>query len=77
MKDESFNLETLGAFNNSPLRLSDCDLGGAGLTPVSSSNNLSFSDLQVTGLYTAYSGLDSVSAQYMGSQGSSKPIALL
>ncbi|KAJ8379365.1 hypothetical protein SKAU_G00001430 [Synaphobranchus kaupii] len=77
MKDESFNLETLGAFNNSPLRLSDCDLGTPGLTPVSSSNNLSFSDLQVTGLYTAYSGLDSVSSQYIGTQGSSKPIALL
>ncbi|XP_036383866.1 forkhead box protein N4 [Megalops cyprinoides] len=77
MKDESFNLETLGAFNNSPLRLSDCELGAPGLTPASSSNNLSFSDLQVTGLYTTYTSLDTVSSQYMSAQGSSKPIALL
>ncbi|XP_053135973.1 forkhead box protein N4 isoform X2 [Hemicordylus capensis] len=47
MKDESFSLETLGAFSNSPLPLSDCDLAPAGLTPVSSSSDLSsFSDLQ-------------------------------
>ncbi|XP_035292300.1 forkhead box protein N4 isoform X1 [Anguilla anguilla] len=84
MKDESFNLETLGAFSNSPLRLSDCDLGGGagagaggGLAGASGGSGLSFSDLQVTGLYAAYSGLDSVSAQYMGPQGGSKPIALL
>ncbi|KAK6476431.1 forkhead box protein N4-like [Huso huso] len=77
MKDESFNLDTLGAFSNSPLRLSDCDLGTAGLTPVSSSSDLSFSDLQVTGLYTTYTTLDTVSSQYMSTQGNNKPIALL
>ncbi|KAG9339560.1 hypothetical protein JZ751_023451, partial [Albula glossodonta] len=60
--DESFNLETLGAFNNSPLRLSDCELGTPGLTPVSSASSLSFSDLQVTGLYTTYSSLDSMAS---------------
>ncbi|XP_009878679.1 PREDICTED: forkhead box protein N4 [Charadrius vociferus] len=36
MKDDSFSLDTLGAFSNSPLHLSDCDLGTPGLTPVSS-----------------------------------------
>ncbi|XP_018604520.1 forkhead box protein N4 [Scleropages formosus] len=79
MKDESFNLDTLGAFSNSPLRLSDCELGTSGLTPGSSASGLSLSDLQVTGLYTAYTGLERVTSQYMGTQGSSssKPIALL
>ncbi|MBN3304293.1 FOXN4 protein, partial [Amia calva] len=77
MKDESFNLETLGAFSNSPLRLSDCELVTPGLTPVSSASDLSFSDLQVTGLYTTYTTLDTVSSQYMSTQGSNKPIALL
>ncbi|XP_062999998.1 forkhead box protein N4 [Elgaria multicarinata webbii] len=77
MKDESFSLETLGAFSNSPLTLSDCDLAPSGLTPVSSGNNHSFSDLQVTGLYTTYTTLDTVSsAQYISAQGN-KPIALL
>ncbi|KFQ74504.1 Forkhead box protein N4, partial [Phaethon lepturus] len=52
MKDDSFSLDTLGAFSNSPLHLSDCDLGTPGLTPVSSGSDLSFSDLQVTGPYT-------------------------
>ncbi|XP_051776927.1 forkhead box protein N4 [Erpetoichthys calabaricus] len=76
MKDESFNLDTLGAFSNSPLRLSDYDLGMAGVTPVSGSSELSFPDLQVTGMYTTYTTLDTVSPQYMNTQGN-KPIALL
>ncbi|XP_025916128.1 forkhead box protein N4 [Apteryx rowi] len=77
MKDDSFSLDALGAFSNSPLHFSDCDLGTPGLTPVSSSSDHSFSDLQVTGLYTTYTTLDNVaSAQYMNTQGN-KPIALL
>ncbi|NXS75651.1 FOXN4 protein, partial [Pandion haliaetus] len=77
MKDDSFSLDTLGAFSNSPLHLSDCDLGTPGLTPVSSGSDHSFSDLQVTGLYTTYTTLDNVAAaQYMNAQGN-KPIALL
>uniref|UniRef100_A0A8B9T8W4 Forkhead box N4 n=1 Tax=Anas platyrhynchos TaxID=8839 RepID=A0A8B9T8W4_ANAPL len=68
MKDDSFSLDTLGAFSNSPLHLSDCDLGTPGLTPASSGSDHSFSDLQVTGLYTTYT--------YMNPQGN-KPIALL
>ncbi|NXS91624.1 FOXN4 protein, partial [Jacana jacana] len=77
MKDESFSLDTLGAFSNSPLHLSDCDLGTPGLTPVSSGSDHSFSDLQVTGLYTTYTTLDNVgAAQYMNPQGN-KPIPLL
>lgn len=77
MKDDSFNLEALGTFSNSPLRLSDCDLGTASLPPVSSGGSLPFSDLQVTGLYTSYTTLDALSSQYMGTPGNSKPIALL
>uniref|UniRef100_A0A3B3QWL4 Forkhead box N4 n=1 Tax=Paramormyrops kingsleyae TaxID=1676925 RepID=A0A3B3QWL4_9TELE len=76
MKDESFNLETLDAFSNSPLRLSDCELAVPSLTALSSEGSPSFSDLQVTGLYATYPAMESVSAQYMGAQGSSKPIAL-
>lgn len=78
MKDESFSLETLGAFSNSPLTLADCDLIPSGLTPVSSSgSDRSFADLQVTGLYTTYATLDTVSsAQYSSTQGN-KPVALL
>ncbi|NXQ82328.1 FOXN4 protein, partial [Nyctibius grandis] len=77
MKDDSFSLDTLGAFSNNPLHLSDCDLGTPGLTPVSSGSDHSFSDLQVTGLYTTYTTLDNVTAaQYMNPQGN-KPIALL
>ncbi|XP_043924451.1 forkhead box protein N4 isoform X2 [Protopterus annectens] len=76
MKDESFSLDALGAFSNSPLGLSDCDLGTAGLTPVSSASGQSFSDFQVTGLYTTYAPLDNVASQYINSQGN-KPIALL
>nr|XP_056715158.1 forkhead box protein N4 [Euleptes europaea] len=77
MKDESFSLETLGAFSNSPLTFADCDLIPPGLTPISSSSDRSFADLQVTGLYTTYTTLDTVSsAQYISAQGN-KPIALL
>ncbi|XP_031804580.1 forkhead box protein N4 [Sarcophilus harrisii] len=80
MKDDSFSLDALGAFSNSPLQLSDCDLGASGLTPVSSGSDQSFSDLQVTSLYTAYAaagdGAPSSSAQYLGAPGN-KPIALL
>ncbi|NXF58486.1 FOXN4 protein, partial [Ciccaba nigrolineata] len=77
MKDDSFSLDTLGAFSNSPLHLSDCDLGPPGLTPVSSGSDRSFADVQVTGLYTTYTTLDNVAAaQYMNPQGN-KPIALL
>ncbi|XP_027718096.1 forkhead box protein N4 [Vombatus ursinus] len=80
MKDDSFSLDTLGAFSNSPLQLSDCDLGTSGLTPVSSGSDQSFSDLQVTSLYTTYAAsgdsASSSSAQYLGTPGN-KPIALL
>ncbi|XP_010358742.2 forkhead box protein N4 [Rhinopithecus roxellana] len=80
MKDEGFSLDTLGAFGDSPL---GCDPGASGLTPASGGSDQSFPDLQVTGLYTAYSTPDSVAAsgtssssQYLGAQGN-KPIALL
>ncbi|NWU96798.1 FOXN4 protein, partial [Upupa epops] len=77
MKDDSFSLDTLGAFSNSPLHLSDCDLGTPGLTPVYGGSDHSFADVQVTGLYTTYTALDNVAAaQYMNPQGN-KPIALL
>ncbi|NXD31105.1 FOXN4 protein, partial [Spelaeornis formosus] len=77
MKDDNFSLDTLGAFSNSPLHLSDCELGTPGLTPASSGSDRSFSDLQVTGLYTTYTTLDNVAAaQYMNPQGN-KPIPLL
>ncbi|NXN11329.1 FOXN4 protein, partial [Indicator maculatus] len=76
MKDDSFSLDTLGAFSNSPLHLSDCDLGTPGLTPVSSGSDHSFSDLQVTGLYTTYTTLDNVAAAQYMNQGN-KPIPLL
>lgn len=79
VKEDSFSLETLGAFGDSPL---GCDLGAPSLTPVSGSGDQAFSDVQVTGLYAAYSTPDSVapavatSAQYLGTPGN-KPIALL
>ncbi|KAM9328890.1 forkhead box protein N4 [Gastrophryne carolinensis] len=77
MKDESFNLDTLAAFSNSPLQLSDCDLGTIGLTPVSSSSDHSFTDFQVTSLYSTFSNLDNVApSQCVAGQGN-KPIALL
>lgn len=75
MKDDSFNLDALGSFSNSPLRLSDCDLGSANVPLVSSSANLS--DVQVTGLYTSYPTQDNPSSQYMGTGTNSKPIILL
>ncbi|KAF3850865.1 hypothetical protein F7725_012637 [Dissostichus mawsoni] len=77
MKDDSFNLDALGTFSNSPLRLSDCDLGTAHLTPMSNGANLPLSDVQVTGLYTAYTTQDHLASQYMGAQANNKPIALL
>ncbi|XP_034025353.1 forkhead box protein N4 [Thalassophryne amazonica] len=77
MKDDSFNLDALGTFSNSPLRLSDCDLGTLGLPPASSGANLPPSDVQVTGLYTSYSSQDCLSTQYIGTAANSKPIVLL
>ncbi|KAM4710489.1 forkhead box protein N4 isoform 1-T3 [Discoglossus pictus] len=77
MKDESFSLDTLGAFSNSPLQLSDCDLGTIGLTPVSSSSDHSFSDFQVTSLYTTYATLDNVQSSQCVTGPGNKPIALL
>lgn len=77
MKDESFNLESLGAFGSSPLALSDCDLAPAGIAPASSGSDHAFPDVQMTGLYATYTALDTVSSvQYRSSQGN-KPIALL
>lgn len=76
MKDDSFNLDALGTFSNSPLRLSDCDLGGAALPPASTGTGLQLSDVQVN-LYTSYSSQDALSSQYMVSPANSKPIALL
>lgn len=76
MKDDSFNLDALGTFSNSPLRLSDCDLGSS-LPPASTGANLPLSDVQVTGLYTSYASQDPLSSQYMVTPASSKPIALL
>lgn len=80
MKDEGFSLDTLGAFGDSLL---GCELGTSGLTPVSGNSDQSFPDLQVTGLYTAYSTPDAMatsastsSSQYLGTPGN-KPIALL
>ncbi|XP_077015218.1 forkhead box protein N4 [Tamandua tetradactyla] len=80
VKDDSFSLDALAAFGDSPL---DCDLGASGLTPLSGGSDQSFSDLQVTGLYAAYSAPDSMAAsaatsssQYLGAPGN-KPIALL
>lgn len=78
MKDDSFNLDALGTFSNSPLRLSDCDLDTSSMPPVSSSApTLQYPDLQLTGVYTSVSTLDGLSSQYIGSQGANKPIILL
>lgn len=78
MKDDSFNLDALGTFSNSPLRLSDCDLGTLNLPPASSGGGgLPLSDVQVTGLYASYAALDGLSSQYIGTPTNSKPIALL
>ncbi|EFB19770.1 hypothetical protein PANDA_010175, partial [Ailuropoda melanoleuca] len=80
MKDGGFSLDTLGTFGDSPL---GCELGASGLTPVSGGSDQSFPDLQVTGLYAAYSTPDSVAAsatnsssQYLSAPGN-KPVALL
>ncbi|XP_004691010.1 PREDICTED: forkhead box protein N4 [Condylura cristata] len=82
MKDEGFSLDALGAFADSPL---GCELGASGLTPVSGASDQPFPDVQVTGLYAAYSAPDRVatasstassSSQYLGAPGN-KPIALL
>ncbi|XP_068167309.1 forkhead box protein N4 isoform X1 [Antennarius striatus] len=77
MKDDSFNLDALGTFSNSPLRLSDCDLGTASLPPVSSGANMPLSEVQVMGLYTSYASQDPLSSQYIITPANSKPIALL
>ena len=78
MKDDSFNLDSLGTFSNSPLRLSDCDLDTSNMPPASSSSPaLQYPDLQLTGVYTSVSSMDALSSQYMGSQGGTKPIILL
>lgn len=77
MKDDSFNLDALGTFSNSPLRLSDCDLGTTALPPASSGANLPLSEVQVSGLYTSYTSQDPLYSQYMGAPANSKPIALL
>uniref|UniRef100_A0A3B3TEQ0 Forkhead box N4 n=1 Tax=Paramormyrops kingsleyae TaxID=1676925 RepID=A0A3B3TEQ0_9TELE len=81
MKDESFNLETLGSLSDSPLRLSDCELvlqeatppSGPGAAPVP------FPDLQVTGLYATFAASDpgTSSTQYSNTHGGSRPIVLL
>ncbi|XP_055018024.1 forkhead box protein N4 isoform X1 [Boleophthalmus pectinirostris] len=75
MKDDSFNLDALGSFSNSPLRLSDCDLGSASVPLGSNTSNLP--DVQVTGLYTSYPPQEPPSSQYMSTGASSKPIILL
>lgn len=77
MKDDSFSLDTLAAFSNSPLQLSDCDLGTIGLTPVSSSSDHSFTDFQVTSLYTTYANLDNSTPSQCVTGPGNKPIALL
>ncbi|MFT7817835.1 forkhead box protein N4-like [Arapaima gigas] len=81
MKDESFNLETLGSISNSPLRLSDCDLPQAGpmsglmsdATIMSDADAMSFPELQLTGLYSQFVTLDTTvnPSQYVGMQGGS------
>ncbi|XP_021490356.1 forkhead box protein N4 isoform X2 [Meriones unguiculatus] len=79
MKEDSFGLDALGTFGDSPL---GCDLGASSLAPVSGSSDQPFPEVQVTGLYAAYSTPDSAapsaatSAQFLGTPGS-KSIALL
>uniref|UniRef100_A0A8C6SH08 Forkhead box N4 n=1 Tax=Neogobius melanostomus TaxID=47308 RepID=A0A8C6SH08_9GOBI len=75
MKDESFNLDALGSFSNSPLRLSDCDLGSANGPLGSNVPNLP--EVQVTGLYSSYPTQEPPSSQYMATGATSKPIILL
>ncbi|TSR04331.1 Forkhead box protein N4 [Bagarius yarrelli] len=71
MKDDSFNLEDLGSFSNSPLHFSDCDLECVNQTPVSSTEEIPFS-----GVYTSYNTVDGFPNQYINTQGSSQPIVL-
>ncbi|XP_062814904.1 forkhead box protein N4-like [Anolis carolinensis] len=76
IKDESFNLDSLGAFSHSPLP--DCNMASTtGLNPACGGSDHSFSDLQMTGLYATYATLDAAvsSAPYLGAQGN-KPITL-
>ncbi|TNM89570.1 forkhead box protein N4 [Takifugu flavidus] len=77
MKDDSFNLDALGTLSNSPLRLSDCDLGGATLPPISTGASMPLSDVHVTGLYASYPSQEPLSSQYMVTPSNSKPIAPL
>lgn len=77
MKDDSFNLDALGTLSNSPLRLSDCDLGGATLPPISAGASMPLSDVHVTGLYASYPSQEPLSSQYMVTASNSKPIAPL
>lgn len=77
MKDDSFNLDALGTITNSPLRLSDCDLGTTNNPPAPTGVNLPLSDLQVTGLYTSYTSQDPLTTQYLNTPVNNKPIALL
>ncbi|XP_069922119.1 forkhead box protein N4 isoform X2 [Oryctolagus cuniculus] len=80
MKEDGFSLDALGTFGDSPL---GCDLGASGLTSVPGGSEQGFADVQLTGLYAAYSNPDGVAAagaasstQYLGAPGN-KPIALL
>lgn len=77
MKDDSFNLDALGTLSNSPLRLSDCDLGGTALPPISTGASIPLSDVHVTGLYTSYPSQEPLSSQYMVTPSNSKPITPL
>ncbi|TRY55652.1 hypothetical protein DNTS_008845 [Danionella cerebrum] len=77
MKDDSFNLESLGTLSNSPLRLSDCDLDTGNGTPVSTTGGLQYPELQVTGLYSSYTNVDAIAHPYINTQGGTKPIVLL
>lgn len=77
MKDDSFNLDALGTLSNSPLRLSDCDLGGAALPPISSGASLPLAEVHVSGPYAPYPSQEPLSSQYMITSSSSKPIAPL
>ncbi|XP_060048609.1 forkhead box protein N4 [Erinaceus europaeus] len=70
IKEEGFSLDALGTFGDTPL--------GCELPPVPPGVDQPFPDLQVTGLYTAYSAPDSEAPapQHLGAPGN-KPIALL
>uniref|UniRef100_A0A3P8W6Q7 Forkhead box N4 n=1 Tax=Cynoglossus semilaevis TaxID=244447 RepID=A0A3P8W6Q7_CYNSE len=77
MKDGSFNFDALGTITNSPLRLSDCDLGTTNNPPALTGVNLPLSDVQVTSLYTSYTSQDPLTSQYLNTPVNNKPIALL